>query len=205
LAFDLLSIKDFEKHTKSIINQFGRIDILFNNGGMSQRSLATETPIEIDRKLMEVNYFSNIQLAKCVLPYMIAQKSGHIAVTSSISGKFGYFFRSGYSASKHALHGFYESLYLENRLLGIRVTMICPGSVKTNISHNAINKYGHSTGVSEDRLDKGMDAEDCAQQIIVALAKNKREVLIGSKELILVYLKRYFPALFWNIISRVKP
>lgn len=205
LAFDLLSINDIEKHTKSIISQFGRIDVLFNNGGISQRSLVVETSLEIDRKLMEVNYFSNIYLTKCVLPYMIAQKSGNIAVTSSISGKFGYYLRSGYSASKHALHGFYESLYLENRSEGINVTMICPGSIKTSISENAISKDGTANNLSEERLTKGMDAVKCAQKIIEAVAKNKKEVIIGKSEVIPVYLKRYFPALFWWIIQRVKP
>jgi short-subunit dehydrogenase len=205
LAFDLFLLNDFEKHTQSVIKQFGRIDILFNNGGISQRSLAIETPLEVVRKLMEVNFFSNIQLAKCVLPFMIAQKSGTIAVTSSISGKFGYFQRSVYAASKHALHGYYESLYLENRLQGINVTMICPGSIKTNISLNAINKEGQPAGAVEERLEHGMDALECAQQIIKAVAKNKREVLIGKSELVLVYLKRFFPSLFWRIIQNIKP
>lgn len=205
LAFDLLAINDFKAHTASIIEQFGRIDILFNNGGISQRSLAIETPLEVVRKLMEINFFSNIQLAKSVLPFMLAQKRGIIAVTSSISGKFGYCQRSGYAASKHALHGYYESLYLENRLQGIHITMICPGSIKTNISYNAINKEGLSTGVAEERLELGMDATACAKQIIIAVAKNKKEVLIGKKELIPVYLKRYVPALFWRIIQNIKP
>lgn len=205
LAFDLLSLNDFEKHTLSIIEKFGRIDILFNNGGISQRSLVVETPLEIDRKLMEVNYFSNILLAKCVLPYMIAQGGGTIAVTSSISGKFGYFLRSGYSASKHALHGFYESLYLENFSNGINVTMICPGSIDTSISQNAINKDGYSTALIEERLKKGMASEVCAQQIVKAVANNRREVLIGRTEIISVYIKKYFPALFWKLIKRIKP
>lgn len=205
LAFDLMLLNNFETHTKSIINQFGRIDILINNGGISQRSLAVETPLEIDRKIMEVNYFSNIQLAKCVLPYMLSQKSGHIAVTSSISGKFGFYLRSGYSASKHALHGFYESLYLENNLYGVNVTLICPGSIKTNISQNAINKEGKSLGYKEERLENGMEPINCAQMIIKAIANNKREIVIGGSEIIPVYLKRFFPSLFWSIIKRIKP
>jgi short-subunit dehydrogenase len=205
LAFDLLDINDFKEHTAAIIEQFGRIDILFNNGGISQRSLAIETPLQVDRKLMEVNFFANIQLAKCVLPFMLSQKSGIIAVTSSISGKFGYYQRSSYAASKHALHGYYESLYLENRMQGIKVIMICPGSIKTDISYNAINKEGQPTGFREERLEKGMDAVVCAKKIISAVAKNKKEVLIGKKELIPVYLKKFFPSLFWRIIQSVKP
>lgn len=204
LAFDLLDISDFPKHTETIVNTFGKIDILFNNGGISQRSLVIETPIEVDRKLMEVNYFSNIYLAKCVLPYMINQKFGIIAVTSSISGKFGFYLRSGYSASKHALHGYYESLYLENRTKGINVTMICPGSIRTEIALKALNSKGEPYGLVEERLEKGMDSFACAKLIIKGVAEKKRELLIGKSEIIPVYLKRYIPLLFWRIIERIK-
>ncbi|MCC6252761.1 MAG: SDR family oxidoreductase [Bacteroidia bacterium] len=205
LAFDLYDLNSFKSLTDSIIQQFGRIDILFNNGGISQRSLALETGLETDRKLMEVNYFSNIYLSKCVLPYMLKQKFGHIAVTSSISGKFGFYYRSGYAASKHALHGFYESLYLENKDQGLYITMICPGSINTPIAQNALDKDGNSSGQQDERLEKGMDSRLCAVQIIKAVAAQKKEVLIGNEELIPVYLKRFFPALFWKIIVKVKP
>lgn len=204
-SFDLNNISEFPNYVDNIIQNFGRIDILFNNGGLSQRSLAIETPIEIDRKLMEVNYFSNIQLSKSILPFMINQKSGNIVVTSSISGKFGFYFRSGYAASKHALHGFYESLYLENMKFGINITMVCPGSIKTNIAKNALLKDGSASNSSENRLEQGMNPNLCAKKIIVAVSKNKKEVIIGGKEILPVYIKRFLPSFFWWIIQRVKP
>ena len=112
LPFDLNDTSKASGLAAQVINKFGRIDILINNGGFSQRSEAIETPIEIDRLLMEVNYFSYINLSKAVLPYMKRQKNGHIVIESSIAGKFGFYLRSSYSAAKHALHGFFETLRL---------------------------------------------------------------------------------------------
>ena len=99
----------------------GRIDYLLNIGGISQRARIDETPLWLDRKIFEINYFGTIALTKAVLPYMIRQKSGHILATSSISGRFGFPLRSAYSASKQALHGFFETLYLENKKFNIRL------------------------------------------------------------------------------------
>jgi short-subunit dehydrogenase len=112
-ALDLEKSDTFPEIVKSLIQQFGKIDILINNGGISQRGDASETALDIDRKIMEINYFGNIALTKALLPYFQKQKNGHIIVISSIAGKFGFYLRSAYSASKHALQGFYESLLLE--------------------------------------------------------------------------------------------
>ena len=116
----------------------GRIDFLLNIGGISQRARIEETPIWLDRKIFEINYFGTIALTKAVLPYMIRQKSGHILATSSISGRFGFPLRSAYSASKQALHGFFETLYLENKINNIRSSVIIPGRVRTAISFHAL-------------------------------------------------------------------
>ncbi|HIP31775.1 MAG TPA: SDR family NAD(P)-dependent oxidoreductase, partial [Crocinitomicaceae bacterium] len=113
LPLDLENSSNFSELTKLVISKYGCIDFLFNNGGLSQRSNAADTPLEVDRRIMEINYFGNIALTKAVLPYMQKQKSGHLVIISSIAGKFGFFLRSAYSASKHALHGFYESVMLE--------------------------------------------------------------------------------------------
>ncbi|MGM0408877.1 MAG: SDR family NAD(P)-dependent oxidoreductase, partial [Bacteroidota bacterium] len=102
---DITDIDKMESITKSLIEKFGRIDVLINNAGISQRALAMETPLDVDRKIMEIDYFGTIALTKTVLPYMVKEKSGYIAATSSISGKFGFPLRSAYAAAKHALHG----------------------------------------------------------------------------------------------------
>lgn len=205
LPFDLSNIATFESVVEQALQQFGKIDLLFNNGGVSQRSLAKETPLLVDRKMMEINFFANIQLSKLLLPSMLKQHYGHFVVTSSISGKFGFYERSAYAASKHALHGFYESLYLENKDQGIRITMVCPGSIKTNIALAALNKEGLPAAAADARLDNGMEASACAQKIISAVAKEKKEVLIGKSELIPAYLKRFLPALFWQLMYKLKP
>jgi short-subunit dehydrogenase len=205
LPFDLLDIHLIPQKTEEIIQTSGRIDCLFNNGGISQRSLVSATPLEIDRRVMEINYFSNIALAKAVLPYMIKQRSGHIAVISSLAGKLGFFYRSAYAASKHALHGFYEALRLEHAENGIRVTIVCPGYIKTDISLNAITANGERHGLMDRNQAGGMEADVCAEKILSGMARNKKELLIGGKERIPVYLKRYLPVLFHWLMPRLKP
>ena len=205
LPFDLQDISFFQQKTETVLARFQRIDFLFNNGGISQRGLASETPLELDRKLMEINYFSNIALTKCVLPYMLRQGSGHIAVMSSVAGKLGFFYRSAYAAGKHALHGFYEALRLENQAAGIRVTLVCPGYIKTDISLHALNAKGEKHGKMDANQAQGMEPERCASLILRGMQKNRKELLIGGKELIPVYLKRFFPALFHWLMPKLKP
>lgn len=204
LPLDLSDTSKINELSKTVIDKFGRIDILINNGGISQRSLTLETPIEIDRKIMEINFFGTIALTKSVLPYMIKQKSGHIIVMSSIAGKFGFFFRSSYSASKHALHGFFEALRMEIFKDEINVMLVCPGKIKTDISINAIT----GTGEKHNKMDKsqaeGLSAEECARQILKGIRNNKDELFIGGKELRAIWVKRFFPNLFTRLIRKQK-
>jgi dehydrogenase/reductase SDR family member 7B len=205
LPFDLTTVELFNSLVQQVIDKFGRIDVLINNGGISQRSLAAETPLTIDRKLMEINYFGNIALTKAVLPFMIAQQSGHIVPISSLAGKFGFFLRSAYAASKHALHGFYEALRLEQEHNNINITIICPALIKTNISYHALNSAGEKMNVLDEKQANGMPADKCAKAIVKAINKNKKEVLIGNGEQVIVTIKRFFPGLFYKIIKNQKP
>jgi dehydrogenase/reductase SDR family member 7B len=204
LPLDLGDSSKFNELVKVVTDKYGRIDALFNNGGISQRSEASSTSLEIDRRIMEVNYFGNVALTKAVLPIFQKQKSGHFIVISSIAGKFGFFLRSAYSASKHALHGFYESLMLEEESNNIKVTIACPGKINTQISVNALNEEGNSTGVMDDNQANGMSAEECVRQLIKAVQKDKKEVLIGKKEIKAVTLKHFFPKMFWKVIKKQK-
>jgi short-subunit dehydrogenase len=174
-----------------------------NNGGISQRSLVGETPIEVDRKIMEVNFFGAVGLTKALLP-ALRETKGQIIVISSISGKFGFFLRSAYAASKHALHGFFESLALEEEANGITVTIVCPGKINTPISISALNAQGQRHNEMDHNQETGMSAEECARQIVRAAGKNKPEVLIGNKEILAVYLKRFVPGIFRKIIRKQK-
>jgi dehydrogenase/reductase SDR family protein 7B len=204
LPFDLKDTSDAAVLTAQVINKFGRIDMLVNNGGMSQRAEAEKTSIETDRELMEVNYFSYVQLTKAVYPYMKRQKSGHIVVISSIAGKFGFYLRSGYSAAKHALHGFYESFRLETEKYGINTLMVCPGKIKTNISLNAVTPDGKHGKMDESHAD-AMSAEECALIILKAIQQMEEEILIGGKELMAVKIKHFFPKWFGKIIRKQSP
>lgn len=205
LPFDLNDTKNASGLAAQIINKFGRIDILINNGGYSQRSAAIETPIEIDRQLMEVNYFSYVALTKAVLPYMKRQKSGHIIAISSIAGKFGFYLRTSYSAAKHAIHGFFESLRLETEKFGIKTLIVCPGKIKTNVSFNAVTASGASHNKMDESHEEAMSAEECARQIISGILNSKEEIFIGGKEIMMVKIKRFFPKLFGKLIRKQSP
>lgn len=203
LPLDLEQSENFPDLARQVMEHYGKIDFLFNNGGLSQRSNASETDLSVDRYIMEVNYFGNIALTKAVLPYMIKQKSGHIIVISSIAGKFGFFLRSAYSASKHALQGFYESLALEEERNGVKVTLGYPGKINTSISINALNGSGEKHNVMDHNQKTGMPVEKCVFQLLKAVEKEKREVLIGNKEIKAVFLKRFLPQnLFWKIMRK---
>ncbi len=205
LPLDLEQMETFALKVEQIIEKFGEIDFLFNNGGLSQRSTVAETPIEVDRRIMEINYFGNIALAKAVLPYFIKQQSGHFVITSSIAGKFGFYLRSAYSASKHALQGFYESLALEEAQNNIFVTISCPGKINTPISTNALTASGEKHGLMDHNQVTGMSAEECVSILLNAVSKKKREILIGNKETLAVVLRRFLPQkLFWNLIKKQK-
>lgn len=203
LPLDLAEPSLTSAHTKQVIDRFGRIDILINNGGISQRSLTKDTSLEIDRKVMEVNFFGTVALTKSVLPFMLQQKSGHIIAISSIVGKFGFYLRSAYSASKHALHGFFESLRMEIYNDNVKILIVCPGKIRTNISVNAITGDGSKHSIMDESTDLGLSPEACAQQILIGIKNNREELFIGA-ETRAVLLKRFFPNLFSRIIRNQK-
>lgn len=197
LPLDLADQSSFDTKAKLVKERFGTIDVLINNGGISQRSLAKDTTLEVDRQLMEVNYFGAVGLAKTVLPYMLQQQSGMMVVVSSAVGKFGSPWRSGYSGSKHALHGFFDSLRAECYDAGLRVLIVCPGFIQTNVSVNALTGTGDKLGQMDGATAKGLTADECARQIINAIKTNKEEVNVaGLKEKFGVFMKRHFPRIF---------
>ena len=136
---------------------------------------------------------------------MIKRKSGHIVAISSITGLFGFRLRSAYSAAKHAMIGFYESLWCELTDQGINVTIVCPGRVHTNISLHAITKNGEAYGLMDHGQDSGTSAQVCAKQILKAVKSKKVLVYVGGKELLMVYFKRYIPWLFYRLVTKVQP
>lgn len=205
ITFDLADEQDVLSAANKILEQQIQIDALYHIGGISQRSFVTETPVEVDRKIFEVNFFGTVALTKAILPRMIENGGGHIAFTSSIVGKFGFPYRSAYSASKHALHGFFESLMAENKANNIRVSAIIPGRIKTNVSINALNKSGEPHGQMDEGQDKGKTAGWAARKIYRKLKKEKKEILAGGFDLLMVYIRRFLPPLYYYMASKVKP
>lgn len=204
IPLDLEDFNSLKEKANLAINAFGHVDILVNNGGVSQRSLAHETQIAVDKRIMDINYIGTVALTKAILPHFIANKKGHFVVTTSIVGKIGTPLRSSYAASKHALHGFFDSLRAENHKNNIVVSLICPGFIKTNVSKNALTGNGTALGKMDVATGKGMSAERCATLIIKAIEKQKAEVYIaGAKEKMGVYVKRFFPKLFAVLIRKL--
>ena len=204
LPLDLNALDTFDAKKNEALKKFGRIDILINNGGVSQRSLAKDTSVEVDRKIMEVNYFGTIALTKALIPDFIKQKDGLFVVVTSAVGKFGSPWRSGYSASKHALHGFFDSLRAELYNDDIKVLLVCPGFIQTNVSVNALTGTGAKLGSMDVATANGLTADECAQQIISAIKSGKEEVVVAKfKERFAVFAKRFFPGIFSTMIRRM--
>jgi len=204
LPFDLSNLKHIDKLTDNAIAAFGKIDIAFLNAGISQRSKILETDDKVDEKIMAVNFFAPVKISKRLLPEMINQGGGTIAVTTSISGKFGFPLRSAYASSKFALYGFFETLQAEYWDQNIRVVMVCPGRVRTNISYNALEADGKKHGQMDEGQDSGISPEKAAKKIVKAIEKQKPEVLVGGKELLMVYIKRFFPGLARKMVRKIK-
>lgn len=202
---DMLHLGDIDKVVADIIDLYGRIDLLINNAGISQRAYTYETPIEVDRKIMEIDFFGTVIVTKAVLPVMMKQKSGYIAATSSISGKFGFPLRSAYASAKHALCGFFETLRAEVYDYNIKVLVAFPGRVQTNISLHALTKEGKEHGKLDAGQQNGISSEKCAKQYLKAIQKDKKEVLIGSTELLMVYIHKYFRRIFYILARKINP
>jgi short-subunit dehydrogenase len=183
----------------------GRIDVLVNNAGISQRTKALETRIEDVRRLMEINFFAPIALTNAVLPAMLARRSGHIVIISSVAGYVGTPLRSSYSASKHAVRGYYDSLRAELHESGVGVTIACPGYINTEITEHAIAPGGGEHGRRDKAIRNGLSPEACAKAIARAIAQGKSEMNIGGPEVMAIYLKRFFPKLVERFVPRQTP
>ena len=201
--FDVTDYAAIPGLVAEVKTHFRKIDLLINNAGVSQRARVRDTTFEVDRQIMAVNYLGTIAMTKAVLPLFLEQQSGHLVVISSILGKVSVPGRSAYAASKHALHGFYDSLRAEVHEENIRVTVICPGYVHTNLSINALKGDG-SRNQQPEQDRRGMEPAEFARRALRAIEAGRKEVYIGgAREVGAVYVKRLFPALFFAIIRRI--
>ena len=203
LPIDLEQHQHTAEWVKHVIDKFNRIDILINNGGISQKGSALETDSAVERKIMDINYFGNVALSKAVAPIMREQKSGKIVTISSIIGRFGLPDLSTYAASKHALYGFYDSFRMELKDDNIKVLIISPGFINTNVAINAVKGDGDLVKENSPAMEKGMKTEVFAKKFISVLKSNKNHKHIGKKEIYAVPFKFFFPNTFYNLMYKM--
>lgn len=201
-SMDMSSEEEIQSVGNLVLSENPNIDILVHNAGISQRSKFELTDLKVFKKLMQINFLSYVQLTQMILPLFKKQGHGQFIVTSSLAGKFGTAYRSGYSASKHALHGFFDSIRAEHHEDNIKVTIICPGYIKTDISKNAFNAKGEAHNKMDLNQEKGMLPSVLADKVFKAVKQGKYEIYIGGKERFGVYLNRIYPRWFKNLVRK---
>ncbi len=204
---DLADADSLPAKTAEAVAAFGHIDVMVHNGGISQRSLVAETSMQVQRKVMEVDYFSYVQLTNSLLPHFIRRGGGHFVVISSVMGVIGTPMRSAYAAAKHALHGFFDCLRAEVFDKNIQVTIITPGYIRTNITMNAVKGDGSAVAEIGHNIANGLPADKAALQIMKAVAAGKFEAFVGKNgnEKLALIVKRIAPALLQKIVRKQVP
>ncbi|MEQ2309786.1 Dehydrogenase reductase SDR member 7B [Ameca splendens] len=202
VVFNLVRADSVEKAAQEILKCYGHIDVLINNAGISYRGNILDTHIAVQRDVMETNYFGPIALTQALLPSMVQRRSGHIVVISSVQGKIAIPYRSAYAASKHATQAYFDCLRAEIGHLGIPVTVISPGYIRTNLSVNAVTGDGSKYGVLDKTTASGWDPRDVADAVLKAVRqKSKDVVLAGTVPTVAIYLRTLWPALFFKLMS----
>ncbi len=207
LQLDLADPPSLEGKVTAAISCFGQIDIMVHNGGVTQRSLVIETGMEVHRRLMELDYFSYVDLTRALLPHFIARKAGHFVITSSVMGKIGTPMRAAYAAAKHALHGFFDCLRAEVAADNIKVTILTPGYIRTNISLYAVTNKAYGLGKPSENITNGFPTDRAAKQIMKAIKRGSFEPYIGrfGGERIALWLTRLAPRIFTRIAPKLIP
>ncbi|GAA6213566.1 dehydrogenase/reductase SDR family member 7 [Lates japonicus] len=207
LPLDLLKRKSHEEKTKAAIQYFGHIDILINNGGRSQRSLCLETSVDVYQALMELNFLGTVSITKQVLPHMTQRGTGSIVAVSSVVGLAGAPLATGYSASKHALQGFFNSLRTElTDYPNILISTVCPGPVQSQIVHNAFTEELNKPVATAGNQEHKMPTSRCVHLMLVGIANGVKEMWIAQQPFLLFYYAwQYTPTFAWfitNVLGR---
>lgn len=179
LPFDVTDAGAREVAAREVLSRYPRLDVLVNNAGVGQRSALKDTALEVDRRIMEVDFFAPVAVTKLVLPRMIAQKGGHIVVTSSVAGKHAVPYHSAYCAAKHALHGFFDTLRVEHLEDHIHVTLLVIAGIRSNVFRHALTGDGSEYGPSDWDDRNGMPAEECARRVVDGILAGEYEMVIG--------------------------
>lgn len=203
-TLDLADHASLPGAVQAVLSKAGNVDVLVNNGGISQRSLVKDTSFEVDKKLINVNLLGTIALTKALLPHFLERRTGHFVVITSLTGKFGTPLRSSYASAKHGLHGFFDSLRAEVWRDNVQVTLVCPGFISTKVSVNALSGDGSPQGSMDSATQAGKSPESLAKAIVKAVKNGKYELYFGGKEVLGVYIKRFFPKFFANMLRKAK-
>lgn len=204
VVLDLADPATLEAASREVLERFGAPDVMVHNGGVSQRARAEETSMEVVRRVLEIDFFATVDLTRRLLPAMLERGSGRFVVVSSLVGKIGTPLRSAYSAAKHALHGWFDSLRAEVHDRGVGVTIVCPGFVRTQVSNNALTGDGTPQGTMDRAQREGLDPAVVARRIVRAVERDEDEFLIAGKERFAVHVARFFPGLFRRMIRKAR-
>jgi len=206
LPIDLREYEQAEQWVAKAKSFFGRVDMLINNAGISQRGTAMKTPVSVDRQLIELDYLAVVALSKAIIPEFIADETGYFVNISSVAGKVGAPYRTGYSGAKHALIGFSDSLRYELTPYNIGVSVICPGYVRTEIAFNAISEKGEIAKMADSNIENGMAVDVAVQKIVKAIRNEKPEALVASGlPWIGYHLRRLIPNTFLKLMPKIVP
>lgn len=205
IAADITDESQVRHAFDKVLECKGRIDWLINNAGLSQRALITETTMQTERAIIELDYFSQVFLTKTALPAFLQQKSGRIVFVSSVAGLLGTQYRASYSAAKAAIHMWANSLRAEVADKGVDVSVIFPGFVKTNVSINALNGEGKAQGFDNEVTANGLEADEFAQIAVKALLKGDEYIVVGGrKEVLGTWVSRLSPSTLYKMIRKAK-
>ncbi len=204
VPFDIADLDVVPARAAEALACFGGVDIMVHNAGLAARGRVADTTREVHERVLRTNYLGPALLTQALLPSMLARGGGHFVVISSLSGKYGGPLLAAYAASKHALHGFFESLEAEEHNRGIVVTFVVPGFIKTDITAHALTGSGGTFGRVLPLYRNAMSPDECARRILRAVARRRQEVLVGGAEVWTVYLKRWFPRAL-AVVARSHP
>lgn len=200
LPLDLSDLEELPVRVETALGYFGHVDCMVHNAGVALRDTAIHTDLDVDQRIMATNFFGPVTITKALLPPMLQRGGGQFVVVGSLSGKYGGPLLSSYAASKHALHGFFESLRAEVHSDNIRITFVIPGFIRTPIATQALTGDGSTFGRTLDVHERGMDPDECAERILRAAERGKRETLVGGLEVYSVAMHRFFPGTFETLI-----
>ncbi len=201
LPCDITDASACERAVAAAVERFGAIDVLVNNAGMSHRSGFAVTDVAVIRRVMEVNFFGAVHCTKAALPHLVARR-GLIVAVSSVAGYTPLIARTGYSASKHAMHGFFDSLRTELAPLGVDVMIVCPSFVATRLDRNALGGDGKPVRHAQVTVGRPLTAEDAANQVFEGAERGRRQIFVGRTAWMAWWLSRFAPRRYERIMAR---